>query len=405
MSNSITKPFNVRTCGAAGDGHTDDTRAVQAALDGVAASGGGTVLVPPGVFSCNTLHLRSRVILHLAKGAVLRSREDPSCYPVIAETANLPGQIQAFLWGQGCIGSAIEGPGAIDGGHPEALAGEAARAVRFRPALLFLCECMDLRLSECELRNSAFWTAHLQRCRDVLIKGIRIRSHPERTNADGIDPDGCQRVRIVGCDVATGDDALVLKSTEGDACEDIVVEDCVFRSSCAAVKLGTESLGPIRRVVVRRCRLESSDRGIALHLKDGGEFEDVIFEDSTVLADGQFAVLIDASPRHSEHAFPGTIRRVSLRRLQVRTPGRCLVEGQTDGLIEDILMEDITWHATGPLLPNSEKPAGAARTSLRVAAPTPDARLVIQGVRGLTISGFRVRGDTSAKDCHIRECQ
>jgi|GEM_PF-1783454 len=54
---------------------------------------------------------------------------------------------------------------------------------------------------------------------------------------------------------------------------------------------------------------------------------------------------------------------------------------------------------------NSVKPAGAARTSLWVAAPTPDTRLVIQGVRGLTLAGFRVRGDTSAKDCHIRECR
>jgi hypothetical protein len=42
--------FNVRDLGAVGDGRTDDTGAIQAALDLAAASGGGTVLLPAGTY-------------------------------------------------------------------------------------------------------------------------------------------------------------------------------------------------------------------------------------------------------------------------------------------------------------------------------------------------------------------
>ena len=48
----ITSPkeYNVKTYGATGDGTTDDTAAIQAALD---ASGNGVVFFPPGTYLCN----------------------------------------------------------------------------------------------------------------------------------------------------------------------------------------------------------------------------------------------------------------------------------------------------------------------------------------------------------------
>jgi polygalacturonase len=60
---------DVATFGAKGDGVTDDTKALQDAIDKVAAGGGGTVVIPPGKYMINTdtsLKLRSRVHLVLA---------------------------------------------------------------------------------------------------------------------------------------------------------------------------------------------------------------------------------------------------------------------------------------------------------------------------------------------------
>lgn len=47
--------FDVRAFGAIGDGITDDSAAILAALNGCGAAGGGEVFIPPGNWLCNTL--------------------------------------------------------------------------------------------------------------------------------------------------------------------------------------------------------------------------------------------------------------------------------------------------------------------------------------------------------------
>ena len=68
--------MNVKDKGAAGDGRTDDTAAIQAAIDAVAGTG-GTALVPNGVYMVsaveNNLKLKSDMTLKLAGGAVLKA--------------------------------------------------------------------------------------------------------------------------------------------------------------------------------------------------------------------------------------------------------------------------------------------------------------------------------------------
>jgi len=60
-------PYNVTHYGAAGDDTTDDTGAIQAAIDAVSAAGGGTVFLPPGTYKTTaTLGIKSGVTI---KGA------------------------------------------------------------------------------------------------------------------------------------------------------------------------------------------------------------------------------------------------------------------------------------------------------------------------------------------------
>jgi hypothetical protein len=69
---------NVRDKGAKGDGRTDDTESIQAAIDEVAGTG-GTVLVPGGTYMVDAvkkkrrLALKSDMTLKLAKDAVLKA--------------------------------------------------------------------------------------------------------------------------------------------------------------------------------------------------------------------------------------------------------------------------------------------------------------------------------------------
>ncbi|MBN8713356.1 MAG: right-handed parallel beta-helix repeat-containing protein [Xanthomonadales bacterium] len=68
--------INVRTKGAAGDGHRDDTAPIQASIDALPLEG-GTVLVPGGTYLIDTdrpLRLREGMHLELASDAVLAAK-------------------------------------------------------------------------------------------------------------------------------------------------------------------------------------------------------------------------------------------------------------------------------------------------------------------------------------------
>ena len=124
---------------------------------------------------------------------------------------------------------------------------------------LVICHaCRQVRIHDVNLWWSRMWTVHLQGCEDVQVRGIDLRARRDRINADGIDPDDRRRVRISDRHIATGDDAIVVKSTSGGVCEDILVSGCVLESSCAAIKIGTESHGTIRNVVVTDCIVRDS---------------------------------------------------------------------------------------------------------------------------------------------------
>ena len=64
--------------GAAGDGQTDDTAALQRALD--ACGAGDCVYFPAGVYRSGALFGHSDMELYLAEGAVLQGAEEPEAY-------------------------------------------------------------------------------------------------------------------------------------------------------------------------------------------------------------------------------------------------------------------------------------------------------------------------------------
>lgn len=65
LSFGLPLVVSITEYGAVPDNHTVNTVAIQSTIDAVERSGGGYVLVPPGVFATGSVSLRSRVYLLL----------------------------------------------------------------------------------------------------------------------------------------------------------------------------------------------------------------------------------------------------------------------------------------------------------------------------------------------------
>src|SRR5450759_2669593 len=63
--------YNVLDFGAKGDGKTNNTKAINAAIAAAAKNGGGTIFFPAGNFLSFTIRMKSKITLHLDQGAVL----------------------------------------------------------------------------------------------------------------------------------------------------------------------------------------------------------------------------------------------------------------------------------------------------------------------------------------------
>ncbi|HET8655338.1 MAG TPA: glycosyl hydrolase family 28-related protein [Longimicrobiaceae bacterium] len=107
--------YNIRDYGAKGDGKTIDTAALQKAIDACNRDGGGTVLVPAGVFQIGTVELKSDVTLYLAASGTLLGSADGSQYhavdaiPLSGDTTLGDGN-WALLHAVGASNVTVEGP-------------------------------------------------------------------------------------------------------------------------------------------------------------------------------------------------------------------------------------------------------------------------------------------------------
>jgi hypothetical protein len=65
--------IDVKSLSVIGDGKTDDTEKINAAIDHVHQLGGGTLLFSSGVYNVRTVHLKSNVHLFISKGATIQA--------------------------------------------------------------------------------------------------------------------------------------------------------------------------------------------------------------------------------------------------------------------------------------------------------------------------------------------
>ncbi len=380
--------------------HTDAerTRCIQKQIDTLSGQGGGTLLVPPGTWTCGSLRLRSGLEIHLEAGAVLQASTDESLYPPVGDhdpaiTAN--AHLRSFFWACGEEHLSIRGPGRIDGGGtPESCPDWQTAQDMFRPALFYLQDCTGLRFTGCELVNSKWWCLHLRRCEEIQIRGVMMKH--TWPNSDGIDPDGCRNLIISDCHLRCGDDCIVFKSTQGDDLENAVVTNCILETRHACFKLGTESFGVFRNITVSNCVMKGHV-AFGLYMKDGGLMENIRGMNLVVDTTSEWPILLDAMARYYDEGKPaGQIRNVCLSDCSFTGEGRIWLEGTEDQPLEAIRLQNLDWHVNGPVpSPATTKPTGSARTRSDPSRPAyeqEDAHILAINCPGVQIEGVRLSG-------------
>ncbi|MDD4892297.1 MAG: glycosyl hydrolase family 28 protein [Phycisphaerae bacterium] len=371
--------FDIREFGAAGDGRTLDSPAIQAAIDACHAAGGGMAYCPPGDYLIGTIELKSHVNLHVEAGAMLRGSTDRSAYRTVSYGSPERGPavvMRHLIVADGAENIAVTGRGTIDGQGDEFFGpvppGQPPtrqwRTVRdWRPDRMFgIRACRRVRIEDVTIRDSAGFTVWLLGCDGVRIRGINIFNNPWGPNTDGITPDCCSDVHISDCRVDNGDDCISVKSDtyllgRAKACENITVTNCVLSTTGCGVRIGYEGDAPIRNcvfsnLVMTRCRTginmlvprhlardEAANRDFA-YIQHGPTIENISF--SNLVMDTRCPIYLwigDAA------AAPGAIRNIAISDCIARSQRACYIGGAKHLPIEGLRISNFRLEVRGEM--------------------------------------------------------
>lgn len=280
---------NIASYGAKGDGITLNTLPIQKAIDACNHSGGGKVFFPEGNYLSGTIELKDNVVLHFQKGATLLGSTDIEVYRNLDPfTEGLGIDVGwALLVAVDRRNIGIEGAGTINGQGSGLKAAHSLKDTRpegqrwgRRPFLLRVVRCTGVQVKEVTLKYAGAWTSHYFQSKNIRIEDLKIVSVGVAHN-DGIGIDGCQDVVIRNCDVESGDDALVFKTTSSKmACKNIRATGLRLKSHQAGIKMGTESMANFENIVISGCVInDTRNGGIKLLSVDGAQIKNVEISD------------------------------------------------------------------------------------------------------------------------------
>jgi polygalacturonase len=318
--------FSITDFGAIGDGQVMNTDAFGKAIAACAASGGGHVQVPPGLWLTGPIQMQSHVDLHLERGALVIFTKDRALYPIIPAAEGHGFVVASPVYGFNLTDISITGEGVMDGGgeswrpikkgkltaaqwkafvssggvvssdgevwwpSKEAMNGEAyLKSLRkknngvpptasdlipardyLRPFMVYLVNCRNVLLQDVTLRNSPKYVFYPHACSNLIMDHVNIFNEWWAQNGDGVDISACRGVILYRCNVSAGDDGICMKSSGGSkeggkggaALEDVIIAGCTVYHAHGGFVIGSNTDGGMHDIFVSDCTFAGTDVGL-----------------------------------------------------------------------------------------------------------------------------------------------
>ncbi len=335
------RTINILDFGGVPDGITLNTDAFEKAMVALSEKGGGTLIVPKGVWFTGPIVFRSNINLHLEKSALILFSPDFDLYPLV-ETS-FEGldtrRCQSPISGRNLENIAITGEGSING------SGEAWRPLKkgkvaenhwkkvvnsggivkdniwypsesslkgqemsgmnvpdkelteeewlevkdfLRPVMVSFIECKNVFLNGVLFENSPAWNVHPLMCENVILDGVFIRNPGYSQNGDGLDLESCLNSIVVNSKFDVGDDGICIKSgkdedgrNRGIPTENVIVDNCKVFQGHGGFVVGSEMSGGVKNILVSNCQFLGTDVGLRFksNRDRGGVVENIHISD------------------------------------------------------------------------------------------------------------------------------
>ena len=276
--------------GFVGDGVTDNTKAIQAALDSVSAAGGGVIRFSNGKFVTGPLTIQSNDTLEIDSSAgILGTTRMTAYYQPGADTTKPTGSYQPLLTANHANNIAIIGRGYIDGQGQEWWTAYNNGTISARPRMFQPNHCNNVLLRGITLKNSPQFHFIPEWCTNVTVDSVTILAPSSSPNTDGIDPATCHNVHITNCYIDNGDDDIAVKSGNVDysdpnaGCSRIYISHCTFIHG-HGVSIGSETNGGLDSMYVDSCTFNGTDNGLRIksYRGKGGNVRDIYYTNITM---------------------------------------------------------------------------------------------------------------------------
>ena len=243
LPNIPDKTFNIKDFGAIDDAMTDNTKAIQAAINAAMNAGGGKVVIPKGVYLSGPIQFVNNLNLHIDSAAILRMLPIDK-YPG-GTTEGL-----SFINATQLHDIALSGKGTIDGqGSPWWPLAKTTNAKR--PRMIAFRDCDRVLIEDLKMMNSPMFHITVGgKSSNVTVRRVIVRA-PAST--DPVNPshntDACNvtatKVLIQNCDISTGDDDF----TCGGGTSDVLITGCTYGFG-HGVSIGSPTKGGVKNLTV-----------------------------------------------------------------------------------------------------------------------------------------------------------